>query len=329
MIARRLWFSLALASCTFACSSQRPAPASPRPVHGVCFMPRHRSLAAQPLRPQDWLKLLVKLELGREAIVALRDCTGQPIREPVGNCRQASEPGARPVPAPIRQASVIERSLNAEQSLLWVVSHRLPSGEGFGPLALARRTPLGVEVEALGNLSMRTERVKLELWRVRNETLIMASGEVCRASASAANSGNAKSCRRAVRMFVQRRGALVEAPLLSYQGRCVQPTPLELEMRQQVPIAGGLRRNFELSSALSHDARQIRLEERLIVRDSDPNLPLAAAREVQRIEATRFIRVSAGRLYTQQRPLWNQALPKLMPANNGEPNSAGRAMTQR
>ena len=327
-----------LALCALlACGRPAPPPQTAAPVtrlHGMCFIARDPATAIQPVRSQDWLRLLVKLELGRDAIVAVRDCTGRIIQERRdASCRQ-SEPNEAATPVAIRQASVVERTLDADHRLLWVITHRFADGDGFGPLALAQRSSDGLDVLALGSLRMHTERVKLELWRVSGEAIVMASGESCRASSAAsggenqpaANGGEFKDCRRAVRLFVHRKGALVEAPILDASGRCMQPSPFDLDSRAQQPLAAGLKRTFELTTAIGHDPRQIVIEEHLVVRDGDPNLPLAAAREVQRVEATRFVRVQAGRLYSQQRPLWSQVLPKLVTPNNREQSGAQRAM---
>jgi hypothetical protein len=110
--------------------------------------------------------------------------------------------------------------------------------------------------------------------------------------------------------------ALIEAPLIDHSGRCLQEPLIELTREQQQPLASGLRRSFELTSAVGHDARQIVLEERLVVRDMDPSMPLVPPRVVQRVEANRFIRAQGGHLVSEQHPLWSRALPGLLRPTN-------------
>jgi hypothetical protein len=308
-LAFKLLTTLALpALVSLGCATQTARPARHA---GLCFLPRAPAALARPLRPHDWVKLLVRLELGRSAIVALRDCTGRTIQaRPRSHCPGASTAAELAAPVPIHQGSVIERNVGGSQRLLWIVSHRFANGDGFGPLAFTRRVPDGIEVAAMGYLRMRMQRVNLELWRVQHEAVVVASGETC------AHTDPARSCQRAVRLLVHRMSALIDAPLTDHSGRCLQEPLIELNREQQQPLASGLQRRFELTSAVSHDARQIVLEERLVVRDSDPSMPLVPPREVQRIEANRFIRVSGGRLFSQQHPLWSRALPKLLHQTN-------------
>jgi hypothetical protein len=307
------WLALfAQAVWLFGCATTAPAPVARPVVHaGVCFMARDRAALAQPVRAHEWLKLLVRLDLGRHSVVALRDCTGRVIRPPPAatlGCRAASS-SELPVPTAIGQASLIMRDVGRNEQLLWVVSHRFRNGDGFGPLALTRRVADGIEVSALGTLRMRMQRINLELWRVQRELVVVASGESCSESSAA------HGCQRVLHLLVHRRHALLDAPLLDTKGRCVQESPIELSHWQEQSLASGLRRSYELNSAVRHDARHIVLEERLVVRDIDPAVPTQTPREVQRVEANRFVRVMGGRLISQQHPLWSRVLPQVSVSN--------------
>jgi hypothetical protein len=108
--------------------------------------------------------------------------------------------------------------------------------------------------------------------------------------------------------LVHRAKALFEPPLVDPSGRCVQESLLELSRRQEQTLAGGIRRSFALNSTVRRDRRYIVIEERLLVRDTDLSAPLSPPREVQRIDANRFVRVHDGRLLSQQHPLWARAL---------------------
>jgi hypothetical protein len=292
--------SLGLVGCA---SHPKPAPVA---VHhdGLCFLSRERAAFAQSPRAHDWVRLLVQLELGQGGVFALRDCTGSPIRwEPRagGMCPGENSELETPSPAPISRDSVIERSLGGGYYLLWVVSHRFANGDGFGPLALARRVPTGIEVDALGGLRMRTERVNLERWMIRGEAVVVASGESC-------THAGTESCQRAARLLVHKGSALLDPPLLDPTGHCLQEASIEMARHHEQTLPSGLQRSFELTSAISHDARFVVIEERLVVRDIDPSSPSLPPREVQHVEANRFVHVQGGHLFSKQHALWGRAL---------------------
>jgi hypothetical protein len=298
-----LWIAFGCALELGACASTA-APVIARTTT-TCFLPRARAAMAQPIRAHDWVKLAVQLQLGRAGVYALRDCTGRAIRwQPAAapSCKEASPDREPPLPVPIGQDSVIERSLGSDRYLVWIVSHRFANGDGFGPLALARRVANGLQVDALGSLRLRTARVNLELWTLRQEAVVVASGESCGGRIGEA------VCRRAVRLLLHRTRALLEPTLVDGSGRCVQESPLELSRQHEQTLATGLRRSFELDAVLQRDPRYIVVEERLLVRDTDPSAPQLPPREVQRIEAKRFILVQDGRLISRQHPLWQRAL---------------------
>ena len=306
----RFWFAVfGCCAVVSGCAAQRQVVARPAQHGGICFMPRDRAHSTRPVRAHDWVKLLVQLELGQGGVFAVRDCSGRAIAprpEPRGrSCLAEPDPPRlddTASPTPIGTESIIQRSLGRGRYLLWLVSHHYGNGDGFGPLALAQIVPSGVEVEALGTLRMRTQRVSLDLWDVRGESVLVASGENC------SGRGAAERCKRAARLLVNRESRLLDSPLLDEAGRCVQEAAIELGRRQEQTLASGLRRSFELTSSLSHDARHVVIEERLVVQDTDPSAPMLPPREVQRIEANRFVRVQNGQLISRQHPLWNRAL---------------------
>jgi hypothetical protein len=306
MITRLAGCSIAHASllgllCLAAACASHPAPVPQQPQR--CFLARTAADAAHPIRPNDWLKLMVQLELGQGGIFALRDCTGRTIDyRPRAVCPDSRLDAERPHPVPIAQEAVIERAVGADQRLIWIVSHRFSDGEGYGPLSLVRRVANGVQVQALGSLRMRSERVRLELWPFKGEAVVVASGETC------GQLDGRPHCNREVRLMVQRDQDLVDAPLSDLTGQCLQDASFELARHHREQLASGLSRDFELSAALSHDARYIIIEERLVVRDIDPAAPTLPPREVQRIEANRFVRASQGRLISRQHSLWERAL---------------------
>jgi hypothetical protein len=210
-----------------------------------------------------------------------------------------------PVPQPLDERSVFERQLPGERRLVWVVTHRFANGEGFGPVALARILPNGVEVEAIGEMRLRTERVNLELWKIEGNSVVVAGGEIC------TKPNDSASCHRAVSVLVAYNKALLH-PVLSYRdGRCIDEPWVELKRQEDLPLETGWNRHFEIVSMVSHDQRYVVITEQVVVADSDPNAPDLPAREVRRIDTDRFIHVERGRLVTRQHPLWPRILPSV------------------
>jgi len=275
-----------------------------------CYAARDPRAFAQPVRPHDWLALLVRLELGRGGVFATQDCLGRRIhveRAPT-DCagdRDRQEDSALSL-APIAEESVVERDLGGSLHAIWIITHRYDGGDGYGVLALVRRDKSGLQTLALGSLRMRTERVRLDHWTIQNQHLVVASGESC---TPASATGQSPSCQRTVHIASQRGTRLIEAPLVDPAGKCLQPAGFELAREHERSLPSGLRRRFEMTANVTHDLRNVVIEERLVVRDVDPGAPLLPPREVQHVETSRLIQpLPDGRLVTRQASLWSRAV---------------------
>lgn len=283
---------VAASSSLFSCGSK------PKPPAGVCYYPH----AAKPIPAAAWLSALVTLELQQGGMYATRDCRRMPVWIPPASerCREAS----RDVPraTPVGAESVIERILPDERRLIWLITHRFANGDGYGPLALARVLPEGLSIESLGRLRSRTDRVALELWRIRQERVVVATAEACAADSERT------ACPRAARILLEHGGYLVEPPIAFADGRCVGEPFFELKQREEAQASSGERRRYEMTTTLGHDARYIVVNERIVVSELDPARP-QQAREIQRVDADRFIHVDRGRFFTQQWPLWPRMVP--------------------
>jgi len=275
--------------------------AEPTPRRGICFVPRDPNAFAHPVRPHDWLSVLTRLELGRGGVYATRDCTGQVIR--YTQARNCSVPKQEPAPvlSPMAEEAVIVRDLGANIFVVWVVTHRFQDGDGYGPIALARRHRDGIEVAAMGMLRMRTQRVKLESFSIKGQNVVLATGETCRRGPSDQN------CERSSRVVLGVGQRLIDAPVVDPEGRCLQDASFELAKQDNRGLPSGLTRSFQYNANVTHDAKYVVVEERLVVRDLDSSGQGAPAREVQRIETNRFFEPVQGRLITRQNSLWSKA----------------------
>lgn len=295
--------------CAGACAKRQKPPAAatadnvapePPAKRGVCFAPRDPNAYGYPVRPHDWLSVLTRLELGRGGVYATRDCMGRVIR--YTQARNCSTPKNEPAPvlSPVSEEAVIVRDLGANIFVVWVVTHRFQDGDGYGPIALARRHRDGIEVAAMGMLRMRTQRVKLESFNIRGQNVVVATGETCRRGPSDQN------CERSSRVVLGVGTHLIDAPVVDPDGRCVQDGNFELARHEQRPLPSGLTRSFQYSANLTHDTKSLVVEERLFVRDLDTSGQGVPAREVQRIETNRFFEPAQGRLITRQASLWSK-----------------------
>lgn len=280
--------------------------AEPQPGgRGICSVPRHPNLANQPVRAHDWLSLMARLELGRGGVFATRDCLGRWINYAAmaNACGSITYAQTQPRRMAVAEETVIVRDLGDTSYLVWVITHRFEDGDGYGPLALARRDSAGLWVEAMGVLRMHGERVKLERWNIQNETVVSVSGERC----SQAQNGK-RRCERSTQLLLQHGQQLMAAPVVDPQNRCLEQAQFPLARSHERPVGAGVMRTFELSSDITHDARYVVVEERLLVRDADTRSQSQPARVVQRVETRRLLQPYAGRLVTRQDSLWKRAV---------------------
>jgi hypothetical protein len=294
----RVWLCTLLASAAVSCSHQARS-VNPRQPASVCH--RHYPQTVGIVQAHAWLALLVQLDLGRGGIFATRDCVGDAIRYVApAACGSTAigPPELTPELEAIGDESVIVRHVAGQRYIVWIITHRFANGEGYGPVALVEHEAGALSVQALGRLRMRSERVKLERWSLAGQALLAASGETCAAAT--------KSCQRTLHVSLQRGTRLVELPVHEQSGACLQTADFELTRERELPLATGLHRRYELHAQVTHDAGQLRVEERMLVRDFDASAPLQPARKLQRIDMQRVLQARASDLFTNQPSLWNR-----------------------
>jgi hypothetical protein len=150
----------------------------------------------RPIRPDEWLELLVSSEPGQRAVA---ECTGGQIAaaEPSEACREreqeareaAREAGTEyveePAPEPVElgEESVHLGRISSLKKLVWVVTHEYENGDGLGPVALVEREDTDdgsfLKVRAIGTLRSRRERVRLRLESIPVRSLVSVLGERC------------------------------------------------------------------------------------------------------------------------------------------------------
>jgi len=298
-----------------ACGGRTPQPTNALPRHqGVCFASRPTELRDSPVHAHEWLSLLVHLELGRGGVFARQDCLGRVIHpEPSRAC--TASPPERDTDLhldAIAEESVFERDLGDSLHAVWIVTHRFEDREGFGPIALVRRTLDGLDVVALGTLRMHTERVTFEHWPLEQASLLVASSDSCGTELAAPEATRTPlreqalaACQRSAQLSMLRGDRLFEPGLFDAAGQCLEGARIPLQRHTVRSLPSGLARTFELTAELKHDAHQIVIEEHMLIRDVDPASVQQPTREVQRIDNHRFIQAQGGRLFAQQPSLWS------------------------
>lgn len=298
--ARAGWLLLGLGACASA-----PAPAPTK--QGICELPQpERNGAVLPMRPADWMRLLLITEQNGPARIAQLLCTEKAIEwQPLPSaCEvQTSDPGV-PEPVPLTEASVVERILPEQRRLVWIMTHRFPNGDGFGPVAAVTLVNRKAIVGSLGMLRLRPERVDLNLWDIGRESVLMAAGESC------AQPGNPSSCRRAATILVFDRGHFRAAPIQRSGSReCIDAPWVEYKREADLSLENGWNRHMRIVATLDHDQRYVVITEQVDVADTDPSHPDVPPRDVRRIDTERFIHVEQGQLFTRQSPLWPRIIP--------------------
>lgn len=275
----------------------------PKPLCELVFPQGHESEV--PVRPQEWIELILESNVGADGLTGERNCLGEridPPPQPTGCAVEAPYLGT-PEPQPLTENSIIERVLPGRRSVVWIVTHRYPNGDGFGPVAVTRHEGDRVIVGALGNLRMRSTRVELDVWDINGRSVLVARGETC------ADENAPGTCKRAANVLVYADHRLLAVPISTREGQCLDMPWIELHMESDQDLSTGWNRHFEINTSVDHDARYLVITEQVNVEDSDPRNPGIPARTVRKVDTERFIHVEGHRLVTKQRPLWPSILP--------------------
>jgi hypothetical protein len=275
--------------------------------HGICELPLpQRNGSTRPLRPHDWLKLVLVSEQQGDQQLAQSLCTGERIEHTAlpSECEvQTPDPGM-PVPVPLTEASVVERMLPDNRRLVWIMTHRFPNGDGFGPIAAVTLTEHSVYVGSLGLLRLRPERVDLNLWQVGAKVVLMAAGESC------TDPQNLATCRRAANLMVFDGDRFHATPIRRADSdACIDAPWVEYKREADLTLDNGWNRHMRIIASLDHDQRYVVITEQVDVADTDPAHPDVPPRDVRRVDTERFIHVDGFKLLTRQPPLWPRIIP--------------------
>lgn len=304
----RLSLVVLIGACLGACGHHQAQGTTPDKTLGICQMPLpRRNGGIRPMRAEDWMRLiLVPENYGGGQVFAQTLCTNRRIEHtPLPrDCEvQTPDPGV-PEPVPLTESSVVERLLPDNRRLIWIMTHRFPNGDGFGPVAAVTVTDEVAYVGSLGLLRLRPQRVDLNLWQIGQKTVLMAAGETC------VDQQDASTCRRAGNILVFDRGAFHSLPIRrAVTKECIDLPWVEYKREADLTLENGWNRHMRIIASVDHDQRYVVITEQVDVADTDPNHPDIPARDVRRIDTERFIHVEGPNLYTRQPPLWPRIIP--------------------
>lgn len=297
-----------VAACISACTPDKKVTTTPDKPLGVCQMPLpRRNGGIRPMRTEDWMRLILVTETySGGQVLAQQTCTNRRIEHvPLPrDCEvQTPDPGV-PEPVPLSEASVTERLMPDNRRLIWIMTHRFPNGDGFGPVAAVTVTDEIAYVGSIGLLRLRPQRVDLNLWQIGSKTVLMAAGETC------VDPQDASTCRRAANLLVFDQGTFHSLPIRrAVSKECIDLPWVEYKREADLTLENGWNRHMRIVASLDHDQRYVVITEQVDVADTDPNHPDIPARDVRRIDTERFIHVEGPNLFTRQSPLWPRIIP--------------------
>jgi hypothetical protein len=212
-------------------------PAGPPPLCRQA-MPSTESNVIRPLRPAEWLRLLVS---GREGQRVTRECTGSLIQSPTPSRTCAgvlSEEELRP--RQVTEDGVVDQRLPDGRRLVWVRTHELANGDLVGPVAVVESANGGWNVRSIGIMRTRPQRVRLRMERLGARRVLIADGERC------ADPERLESCEQGAYFMLLRGDRFVQAELHRETGECVGWAQVEFGNSQNVDVEGNWVRQFSL-----------------------------------------------------------------------------------
>jgi hypothetical protein len=305
----RRWVSLGLLALGLAgCNRAAPVRAAPT-EQALCFSERPADLrpeSADVWKPEALFALLLNRYDARTGQVAIphTDCMGTPVlwQDPQpGECAETVAASAPLPPKPLTPGDLVVNELRKDLRLVWAVVRRYADGDGMGPVALVESTPRGLAVRALGVLRARVKQAKLRLEDMGGLELLMAEGDRCSGPKEA-------FCERSVRILPLRGNRFINEPLHTAAGTCASPALFQLHRVATRPLPGRWLRRYEYTASLSFTSDSLRMQEQMVVNDSDPREPETPARQVRKAQLERRIQVSNGRLVVDDTSLWGRLL---------------------
>lgn len=258
--------------------------------------------AAELAEPTDaeWVDLLTDDEEGEssscERVLArtppqIPRCEGQPV-------------AAAPTLLAIAPRIIARLHREGDDDLLWVATHRTSEGMHAGPLAVVRRTALGLEVQALGTHVGPSAHAELRILRAASAAVVAVEAD--------------RGDERVAHLLIQSGGALVPAALDVAPGeRCLAPAQLVLRQVREERRPDGWTRRAVRTAILAESEDVVIVREHLTVRELDPSDPDAPPRATHDADAIRRLQPAGSRLRADRDVLMPPTEPSAESAPRG------------
>jgi hypothetical protein len=301
------WLAVALVVAVAGCS-QKQVQVRESAVRALCFseLPSDMKVMSPAIwRPETLFQLLINgydKSTGRVPLPPT-DCMGTPIlwQDPApGECDETAQEGT-PLPIqPLTVQEMIVTEMRLDLKLVWAVVRRFSNGEAIGPVALVEATPRGLAVRALGTLKAMPKSARLRLERVGGIEVLLVDGERCWGPEGATQ------CQRMVRIMPLRGNRFVAEPLVSAEGKCMQPANIALSRTASQPLPSKWQRKYEYTAAVTVAPDSIHVAEQVMAKDSDPRQPSSPPRLFRKAQDERVIQVNQSRMAVNRPSVWNQ-----------------------
>ncbi|MFL5275551.1 MAG: hypothetical protein ACJ79O_00240 [Myxococcales bacterium] len=259
---------------------------------------------APSVEPATWFALLVRGYDPRTGAVTTPavDCTGTQVRwdAPAALCIDGAVTRTLLPARPLDARDLVVTSYAENIQLVWVMTARYAVGDALGPVAIVERKGGDLVVRAAGVLRAYRDRVKLRLEKVGRTEILVAEGERCARS-------DASTCQRGARLVPLHGDRFEPEAFVSDAGACVSPAWVDLSREESERLDFG-RRRFQLAASLAFEPSLIRVDEEVVIHDSDPSKPATPPRLFRRAHADRTITVSDGKMVASGQSLWMKAV---------------------
>jgi hypothetical protein len=284
-LARPALLAAALLACKTRETTEPPLPLCP-PLQIAA------PTGEQP-KPAVWLTLLLPDydPETKRAPNPMRTCANQPVAPPVDPCSAAA-----PAPTPI--ATLDDHALVFADAgdgflLLWAKTHRSPSGDALGPVALVEHSPHTLAVRALGMLEAPPNGTVLSLLTAGELRYLVAEGERC---PDATPDATPAACLREARVLPLDGPAFVPSAYYDARKRCLESPRIPLFHRSPVP--GNADRSVVDRRLIAVDAKGLVFQEELEFFAGDQLL--------RRSAETRRVIYEHGHLVVDAPSLWSR-----------------------
>ncbi len=220
---------------------------------------------------QTWFGVLLKNYNRRTGIVQspLKDCSGRAVEVELpperAKCLGAS--AAAPLPdRALTDGDLLETPIEGSRSLLWVRAKRFDNGDALGPVAITELTKRGVAVRAIGALRAHENRARMRLEPMGSGKVLVVESDLC-------PKDNPKKCSRVMRLVPLQGDLFTEQALVLDDGSCLGPVQFELFREQEVTLANGDLRRFELTRNVDFTDGNVVMTETVVIKDRSARAP--------------------------------------------------------